>query len=141
MTKSVKTDVLRVTFGNFLLGAIMVGIFALVGFFSSGYTFSVDVIFGALLGCSFVSFSFLWLAISVSKNVEKDPENAKKRVSATYTYRLILMAAVIILAIKAPVFNWVATVIPIFYQRLVITVVGKIRIKEDSKKEVTCNEP
>ncbi|MBQ8002668.1 MAG: ATP synthase subunit I [Clostridia bacterium] len=133
MTKNVKTDVLRVAAGNFILGAVMVLIFALAGYFS------IEVIWGALLGCSFVSLSFLWLAMSVSKNVEKDPENARKRVSATYTYRLLAMALVVVLAIKLPVFNWVAAIIPLFYQRIVITVVGKMRIKEDSEKEVAEN--
>lgn len=131
MTKNVKTDVLRVAAGNFILGAVMVIVFALTGWFS------LSVVWGALLGCSFVSLSFLWLAISVSKNVEKDPENAQKRVSATYTYRLLAMAVMVVVAIKLPVFNWVAAVIPLFYQRIVITLVGKMRIKEDSEKEVT----
>ncbi len=133
MTKNVKTDVLRVAAGNFILGGIMVVIFALVGHFS------LDVLWGALLGCSFVSLSFLWLAISVSKNVEKDPENARKRVSATYTYRLLAMALMVVIAIKLPVFNWVAAVIPLFYQRIVITLVAKMRSKEDCKKEVAEN--
>lgn len=133
MTKNVKTDVLRVCAGNFILGAVMVLIFAIIGQFSLG------VILGAVLGNSFVSLSFLWLAISVSKNVEKDPENARRRVSATYTYRLLAMAAIVVIAIKAPIFNWVATIIPLFYQRIVITVVGKMRAKEDNEKEVAKN--
>lgn len=141
MTKSVKTDVLRVTLGNFILGAVMLIIFAVADYFYKEGTFFPGAIWGALLGCGYVSLSFLWLAFSVSKNVEKDPENAKKRVSATYTYRLLVMAAVIILAVKVPVFNWVATIIPLFYQRIVITVVGKMRVKEDNKKEVIDNEP
>ncbi len=132
MTKNVKTDVLRVAIGNFALGAVMVLIFALTG------QFSLSVIWGTLLGCSFVSLSFLWLAISVSKNVEKDPENARKRVSATYTYRLILAAAMVFVAIKVPVFNPFAAIIPLFYQRAVIMVVGKMRAKADKEKEVVC---
>lgn len=135
MTKSVKTDVLRVTLGNFILGAVMIVIFAVVDYFYKKGTFFPGAIWGALLGCSFVSLSFLWLAFSVSKNIEKDPENAQKRVSATYTYRLIATGAMVLIAIKVPIFNPVAAVIPIFYQRFVIMLVGHIRSKED-KKEV-----
>lgn len=133
MTKSIKTDVLRVCAGNFILGAVTVLVFAVIR------QFSLPVVWGALLGNAFVSLSFFWLAVSVSKNVEKDPENARKRVSATYTYRLLAMAAMVVIAIKLPMFNWIAAVVPLFYQRLVITVVGKLRIKEDSKKEVAEN--
>ncbi len=131
MTKSVKTDVLRVTLGNFLLGAIMLVVFVFID-----TKYFPEAVWGALLGCSYASLSFLWLAFSVSKNVEKDPDNAKKRVAATYTYRLLAMALVVIVAIKSPVFNWVAAVIPLFYQRFVITFVGGLRSKEDAKKEV-----
>lgn len=131
MTKNVKTDVKRVAIGNFILGAVMVLIFALVGYFS------IEVVWGALLGCAYVSLSFLWLAISVSKNIEKDPKNAQQRVSATYTFRLICAAAVIILAIKAPVFNAVAAIIPLFYQRFVVMFVGKMRANADNKEVVS----
>lgn len=133
MTKSVKTDVLRVAAGNFILGGVMFIVFALAG------QFSLKVVWGALLGCSFVSLSFLHLAISVSKNLEGDIENARKRVSTTYTYRLLAMAVVVIAAIKLPAFNWVAAVIPLFYQRIVIGIVARIRAKEDDKKEVVKN--
>lgn len=128
MTKNVKTDVLRVTAGNFILGAVMVLVFALTG------QFSLSVLWGAILGNSFVSLSFLWLAVSVSKNVEKDPKNAQQRVSATYTYRLLAAAAVILIAVKFDMFNWVSTVIPLFYQRLVVMVAGKMRAKEDNRE-------
>ena len=129
MTKSVRTDVVRVTLGNFLFGAIMVLIFFLVGHFS------MPVIWGALLGNAFISLSFLWLAMSVSKNLEKDPKNAQARVSATYTFRLIAAAIMIIVAIKLPLFNWVAAVIPLFYQRIVIMIAGHIRSKEVNENE------
>lgn len=131
MTKSVKTDVLRVAVGNFILGALMLVVFAIVD-----TKYFPEALWGALLGCSYTSLSFLWLAFSVSKNVEKDPENAKKRVAATYTYRLLAMAAVIIVSIKVEAFNWIATVVPILCQRIIIEVVGAMRSKEDAKKEV-----
>ena len=130
MTKKTWIDVLRVTIGNFALGVVMVIIFALIG------KFSYQVVLGALLGCGFVSLSFLWLAFSVTKNVAKDPENAKKRVSASYTYRLLAACAMIILAVKAPVFNPIAAIIPLLWQRIVVSVVGSIRAKEDGGKEV-----
>ena len=130
MTKKTWTDVLYVTAGNFILGVVMVLVFALTGYFS------LEVIWGALLGCSFVSLSFLSLAITVSKSVEKDPKNAQARVSSTYTLRLILAGVMIYIAIKLPMFNYVAAIIPLFYQRLVISVVGYVRNKADSKEEV-----
>lgn len=131
MIKSVKTDVLRVGLGNFLSGAVMVLIFAVLGYFSP------QVVYGAVLGSAFVTLSFLWLAVSVSKNVERDPKNAQARVSATYTLRLLCAAGMVILAIKSPLFNWAAAVIPLFYQRFVIMIVGHIRSRKNKTSEVT----
>ncbi len=118
MTKKTLTEVLWVTAGNFILGAVMVLIFALLGFFS------IEVIWGALLGNAFVSLSFLWLAFTVEKAVEKDPQNAKARVSATYTLRLLAAGAMAFAAIKLGCFNSAAAIIPLFYQRIVIMTVG-----------------
>ena len=54
--------------------------------------------------------------------------------SATYTYRLLAAAAVILIAVKFDMFNWVSTVIPLFYQRIVVMVAGKMRAREDNRE-------
>ena len=118
MTRRTITEVLKVAAGNFILGAATVLVFILIGKFSRG------VIWGALLGNVFVSLSFLWLGFSVERNVAKDPKNAKARVSATYTLRLLAAAAMVFIAIKVNIFNAVAAIIPLFYQRFVIMFVG-----------------
>ena len=118
MTKRTITEVLKVAAGNFILGAVMVLVFILIG------KFSLEVIWGALLGNTFVSLSFLWLGFSVERNVQKDPKNAKARVSTTYTLRLLAAAAMVFIAIKVNIFNAAAAIIPLFYQRFVIMAVG-----------------
>lgn len=118
MTKKTLTEVLFVTAGNFTAGILMVLVFMLLGFFT------LEVIWGALLGNIFVSLSFLWLGFTVERAVQKDPKNARARVSATYTLRLLAAAAMVFVAIKLPVFNYVAAIIPLFYQRIVIMAVG-----------------
>jgi uncharacterized membrane protein len=128
MTKNTLREVARVTAGNFLLGFVMVIIFALIG------KFSLSVVLGALLGNAFVSLSFLWLGFSVEKNVAKDPKNAQARVSATYTLRLLAAAAMIFISIKLPCFNCAAAIIPLFYQRFVIMAVGFISNKKKASK-------
>lgn len=126
MTKKVKTDVLHVAICDFALGGIMVLIFALAGHFS------LDVVWGALYGCAFVSLSFLQLAISVSKNIKKDPKNAQARVSATYTFRLLCVAAMIIVAVKVPFINWVSACVPLIYNQTVIMAVGYFSARKES---------
>lgn len=130
MTKKTLIEVCRVAAADFILGAVMVAVFALVGHFSA------EVVWGALLGNAFVALSFLWLGFSVERSVRKDPKNAQARVSATYTLRLLAAAGMIFIAIKLPCFNWGAAVIPLFYQRFVIMAVGFI----SNKKEKTASE-
>lgn len=127
MTKRTMADVGRVTAGNFILGAVMVIVFALFR------QFSASVIWGALLGNAFVSLSFLWLGFSVERNLAKDPKNAQQRVSATYTLRLLAAAAMIFISIKLPCFNCAAAIIPLFYQRFVIMAVGFLSDKKAAK--------
>lgn len=112
--------------GDFILGAAMVLVFAVIG------KFSLSVLWGALLGNAFVAASFLWLGFSVERNIAKDPKNARARVSATYTLRLLAAAAMVFIAIKVNIFNAAAAIIPLFYQRFVIMAVGFYSNKKSS---------
>ena len=128
MTKRTISEVLKVAAGNFILGAVMVLVFIIIG------KFNLSVLWGALLGNAFVSLSFLWLGFSVERNVQKDPKNAQTRVSATYTLRLLAAAAMVFIAIKVNIFNPVAAIIPLFYQRFVIMFIGfRLNKKSDGK--------
>ncbi len=130
VTKNVKTDAVRVSLGNFLLGAVMVLIFALSG------KISMDVIWGTLLGCSFVSLSFWWLSYALCRYTAHNPKTAENKVASTYTIRLLLTAAVVILAIRLPFINTLAAIVPLFYQRLVIIAVSRMRSRADKKEVV-----
>ena len=114
------------------------------------------VILGALLGCAAAIGNFFWMALSVQKAAEKmngvsvppaeenDDEadqtdkplspqalNAKKGMQVSYTLRMILMVCVALLAVKLPVFSPLAAIIPLFFPRIVIFVLGFMMRKED----------
>jgi len=127
MTKKTLVEVLMVTVCNFIMGIVMVLVFAVLGYFS------LPVLWGALLGNAFVSVSFLCLGYAVERAVAKNPSNAQARIGATYTLRLLAAAAMIIFAIKSPFINVIAAVLPLFYQRISILAVGFIENKRKGR--------
>lgn len=115
--KNLLNEVKKMALGVFVLSAVMVGIFALCGFFT------IRVVWGALLGASVCVLNYLFLAYCVSKAVDKGEGGAKSYIGGTYTLRMIVIAATIIAAIKLPqYFNYLATAIPFVFPRIVIMI-------------------
>lgn len=113
--KNLLKEVKKMAIGVFLLSLIMVGIFAICGFFK------IQVVLGALLGASVCVLNYLILAYCVGQSVEKGEKGARNYISGTYTLRMLIIAAAIIVAIKMPqYFNYVATAIPFLFPRIVI---------------------
>ena len=124
MTSELKKSTLKVILFLFAASAISVAVMAFFEFFD--YT----VITGVLLGFAGAALNFLFLAIAVSKSVEKGEKDAKNFVQATYTGRLLFMALIIVLGIKLPYFNGYTTVIPFVLVRPVIMLIGLISKKK-----------
>ena len=118
-----------VTLGVFALSAVVVIIIA----FTPYYDYTVAT--GAALGALGASLNFMFLGFVVSKAVEKDESKAGSYVQATYTVRLLFMAAIIIHGIKLPYFIGYATAFPFLLTRPVIMLVNFIfKKRNDSNK-------
>ena len=126
LDKNLFDEVVKMAVGVFLLSVIMVIVFALLGYFD------MKVIWGALLGWAGCVLNYTFLAFSVQNVIEKEKEFVKGYMAASYTFRMLFIAAVIILAIKVDCFNYIAAVIPFFFTRIVIMVYN-IRVKKEGK--------
>jgi hypothetical protein len=83
--------------------------------------FDYTVLLGALLGAGFAVLNFFLMAMAVQRSVNQgDPAKAKKITQGSYTKRLLLLAAVLIVGIKVPYFNWITTIVPLFFPRITI---------------------
>ncbi|MDD3430283.1 MAG: ATP synthase subunit I [Oscillospiraceae bacterium] len=112
---AVKKETLHIAFGTFILAAIMVGIFALLG------QFNITVIWGALLGVCFAVLNFFLLGLTVQKaTTYSDEKRAKAFMQLSYSLRMLLTLGVALLGIWAPVFNGIATVLPLLFPRFTI---------------------
>ena len=135
MTPELKKSTLKVILFLFVASVIAVAIMVPFNFFD--YT----VITGVLLGFVGAALNFLFLALAVSKSVEKDEKGAKNFVQATYTGRLLFMALIIVIGIKAPYFNGYTTIIPFVLVRPVIMLIGILsKKKAEPSEENTTDE-
>lgn len=83
--------------------------------------FDYTVIAGLLLGSCAAIGNFFYLGMSVQKAVQKG-ENAKKYMYMSYTKRMVIYGACVVIAGISPMFHVVAAVLPLFMPRLVIYV-------------------
>lgn len=114
---SVYKDAFKVSGWIFLFGVIELLIFTLT------FSFRMDVLWGVLYGCAFVSLSFFYLASCVKKAVEKDEKAAKIYMAMSYNVRLISTAVMVIFAVRIEnIYLW-AAIIPLFFQRIAVYVV------------------
>lgn len=115
----VRKETLRIGLGTIICTAAMLLVFFLIG------KFDLTVLYGGLLGGGFAVLNFFLLGLSVQRTTsQEDAKKAQAKMQMSYTLRLLLMAAVVIVGIQLPCFHWVAVVIPLIFPRLIIFFLG-----------------
>ena len=97
------------------LSALMVGVYALLGRFSGG------VVLGAALGTALAVLNFVAMVVSLLR-AERAGVPAKGQLASTgsYIFRMIVLAAVLVLVLKTGYFDPVATLLPLVFFRIAI---------------------
>ena len=114
---SVKREIGYVTLGTLLLTAAEIGVFLAIG------KYTADVLYGAILSACAGILNFFLLAVTVTRVLSYPPEEeaaAKGLLKLSRTARMFFLLAA--LAVGAILFNWVSTLITIFFPRVVISV-------------------
>lgn len=125
MSKALKKEAITMTVGMVVLCAIMLAVFAVLGYYDS------RALLGALLGGTYAVINFILLGITVQLSTKKKSAKAAQSfMGASYTLRLVLTAAVVIIGIKVDIFNYVAVFIPLFFPRIVIFFSNILRKEE-----------
>lgn len=127
MTKnnSVYKEALKVSITVFIFGVIE---FVLFTIFMS---LRADILLGVLYGCAFVCLNFFYLSRCVKKAAEKSPNAAKAYMASTYTVRMLFTAAAVIIAVNVPQIHFWAAIIPLFFQRIAVTIVPFINRRSE----------
>ena len=115
--------------------AIMLGVYALLGAFTS------SVVVGAILGFVLAVGNFVSLSITVSNAMDraardKDPQRAQLSIQASGVIRLLVLAAIYILLFRAKLCDPVAALLPLLMAQAVLKLVEFFR-KDDEGGDAT----
>lgn len=92
----------------------------------------ITVLLGSLLGLGMTTAFFYSICVSVPKALShNDPDMAQKSIRASRSYRTIMMAVGLLIAIKLPFFNAFAAMIPLVFTRISIMVINFRGEEED----------
>ena len=117
-----------VALGELLCCAVMVGVFAALGYFR------MNVLWGALAGAGIMTANYFFMAVFVSLAADKAQQEqvaqAKRMVKVSSTVRLILMAVLLFACIRLGA-NVIALVLPLVFVRPILMVAEFFRKKGD----------
>ena len=126
---AVKLESKRIAIGVLAMSVIMEIVFVVLG--RIDYT----VLLGNLLGGGWAILNFFLMALAVQKSVKKDlPQEAKLVLQNSYTRRLLLSVAILLIGIKVEYFNWISVVIPLIFPRITIAII-KLPIFQRKEEE------
>ena len=118
--KYILSQGLIVLIGELVLSAVMVGIFALLGYFDT------SVLLGAAAGAVIATVNHLILVLGVmaasAKAEKQDVKGGQALVQMSYMGRLIGLFLILVLCAKSGIFNLIALVIPLVFTRPILTI-------------------
>ena len=117
--KFVLSQTLTVLIGELILSALMVAVFAVLGYFD------LSVVLGAAAGIVIATVNHLVLILGVmaasTKAEKQDVKGGQALVQMSYIGRLAGLFLVLVLCAKSGVFNLIALVLPLVFTRPVLT--------------------
>lgn len=131
---AVKKETVRIAWGTLVCFALVCAVALMTG------TFDYTIVLGGLLGGACAVVCFLLLGLTVQHIVEEgeaDQKRGKRHMRASYLLRLLLMAAVFIVAVEVSAFNWVAVAVMLLAPRAVVMIVPAIESFKKKKQDKT----
>ena len=129
--KELFRQTLTVALGVALCAAVMVGVFALLGYFN------MTVAWGALAGSLIAVGNFFAMGMTTTLAAEKaanqDVKGGQALISLSYMVRMALMLVALIVCGKSGLFNVIALAIPLAFVRPVLTVAEFFQKKGDNE--------
>lgn len=118
-----------VLLGVSVLSALMVGIFALVGYYDT------TVLLGAAVGAALAVLNFFAMALGTSLAADKaekqDVKGGQALVQMSYIGRMVILFIALIVCAKSGLFHPLAMVIPLVFVRPVLSVAEIFKKKGD----------
>jgi len=113
-------ETLIISIGEAICVAIMVAVFALLGHYEP------PVILGGIAGGVLAILNFFFMALGASQAMDKaalqDVKGGQKQIKMSYTLRMIVLFVILFALVKSGACNALASVLPLFFVRITITV-------------------
>lgn len=120
-----------VAIGQVLCTAAMIAVFALVG------KYSLSVLLGGLLGAAVATANFFIMSfvanLAADKAEAQDVAGGQKLIHLSYLGRMIGMFLVLILCAKSGYFHPLALVLPLAFNRPILTIAELFKKKGENK--------
>ena len=124
--KTVLKETFAVAVGELVCSALMVGVFAALGYFQ------MNVLWGALAGSVVMIANYFFMAITVNLAADRaekgEVTQAKKMVQLSSTVRLVVMGVALVVGIKLGA-NVIALALPLAFLRPILMVTEFFRKK------------
>ena len=129
--KELLRQTLNVALGVALCAALMVGVFALLGYFD------MNVVWGAAAGSLIAIGNFFVMGMTTTMAAEKaanqDVKGGQALIQMSYIGRMALLLVILVVCGKSGLFNLIALVLPLIFVRPVLTVAEFFQKKGDNE--------
>ena len=98
-----------------ILSAVMQAVFLIIG------KWDYTVLLGNLLGYAAIVLNYFGIGLTVQKALEKEPKEAKQTMQLSSTVRMLLLFGVAVIGVTVPVFHMIASLVPLLFPRIAIT--------------------
>lgn len=110
----------KIAAGEAICVAVMIAVFALLG------RFGLPVLLGGVAGGLLAVANFFFMAMGASQAMDKaagqDVKGGQKQIKTSYTLRMIVLFVILFALVKSGACNALASVLPLFFVRITITV-------------------
>lgn len=115
---TVKRETLFIAACVAVLTALMESVFLVLGYWD------ITVLWGGLLGAFAAIVNFFLMGLTVQKAVGREPQDASKLMRVSQSMRMLMLVCFCALGAAAPAFHLLATLIPLLFPRVGVTLRG-----------------
>lgn len=115
---AVRKETMFVSSVSLILSAVMQAVFLILG------KWDYTILLGNVLGVAVSIGNFFLMCLAIQKAVGEEKEQAAKRMKMSQSLRMLMVFVVLVLGAVLDCFNILATVIPLFFVRIAVTVKG-----------------
>lgn len=132
LSDDIKREISFITAWIVIFSAVMQGVFLILHFFGI-VKWDYTAVLGNLLGAVFSILNFVLLGFTVEAVVNKEEKQAQASIRISRMLRNLMIGAVIIIGIYAPIFNIWTVALPFFFPKIGILLRSKFMKKQNNE--------